>query len=350
MTAPTRPPARPLAPVLARIALGLGLVAAGAGLTWAGWRVTPIPGLSVRETPLEVPLNGASALAVRLTGDRTDLAVAGLPWPGRAALVGRATHRERNPLRAQTSREGATLRADVRLNVAPLSDDRVNLNTPAVQHRLDVQLSRGVPLTLGAETASGNLRLDLHALRVRELTARTRSGSLVATLPAGESGPLTLGTASGSMTLRAPAAWRAPALAVTTGSGAVTLRLGEAWARQVTVTTASGDVTGALPRGETGRVASGSGDLALRLPDGAAGTLTLRTTSGEVRLSLPPDTSARVRLVGGRLLDPPGDLLRQGDVIATDPAALTDPDLDLRVEAPRLRLARRVPDTEGDTP
>ena len=109
-------------------------------------------------------------------------------------------------------------------------------------------------------------------------------------------------------------------------------------------------MTGELPRGKVGRVTSTSGDLALRLPDGAAGTLSLPTTSGEVRLSLPPDTSARVRLVGGRLLDPPGDLLRQGDVIATDPAALTDPDLDLRVEAPRLRLARRLPEEEGDAP
>lgn len=350
MTAPTRPPARPLAPVLARVALGLGLVAAGAGLTWAGWRVTPIPGLSVRETPLEVPLAGASALAVGLAGDRTAIGVAGLPWPGREALTGQATHRERNPLRVQTSRGGGLLRVGVRLDVAPLNDDRVNLNTPPVGHRLDVQLSRGVPLTLRAETASGDLRLDLHALRLRELTARTRSGALTATLPAAPSGPLTLSTASGAVTLRAPAAWQAPSLGVTTGSGAVTLRLGEARAGRLTVTTQNGDVTGELPRGEAGTVTSTSGDLALRLPGGAAGTLTLRTASGEVRLSLPPGTSARVRLVGGELLDPPGDLLRQGNVIATGPAALTRPDLDLRVEAPRLRLARRLPEDEGDTP
>ncbi|WP_027459537.1 DUF4097 family beta strand repeat-containing protein [Deinococcus murrayi] len=349
MSTPTRPPARPLSPVLARIALGLGLVAAGGALTWAGWRVTPAPGLNVRETPLSVPLAGATALGVQLAGDRTALGVAGLPWPGREALTGRATHRERNPLRVQTSREGGRLRVSVRLNVAPLGEGVVNLNPHPVPHRLDVQLSRGVPLRLEAGTASGELRLDLHALQVRELTARTHSGALTATLPALESGPLTLATASGAVTLRAPAAWRAPTLSVSTGSGPVTLRLGEARARRLTVSTQSGDVTGELPRGEAGTVTSTSGDLALRLPDGAAGTLTLRTTSGEVRLSLPPDTSARVRLVGGEWLDPPGDLLRRGNVAATDPAALTDPDLDLRVEAPRLRLVRRLPE-EGDIP
>lgn len=342
MTA-TRPPARPLAPVLARIALGLGLAAGGVALGWLGARVTPTPGLNAVQTPLNLPLDGAGALEVRLEGDRTDLNVAGLPWPGRAALSGSATHRERNPLVLETKRADGTLSADLRLNVRPLDEGVIGVGTPSLQHKLDTQLSRAVPVTLTTEAGSGDTRLDLHALRVRALNVRSGFGAVVATLPQRQSGPLTFVTLGGDVTLRAGPEWRSPALRVNTEGGDVTLDLGSARSDALNIGTRSGDVTGSLPRGDHQSVTTGSGDVTLTVPDGAAGSLDLRSEAGDVTLSLPPGVRARVRFSGRTSLKLPRGLSRQGNTAATDPEALQTPDLDLFLDAPSASLTLREP-------
>ncbi|EYB67329.1 hypothetical protein DEIPH_ctg044orf0048 [Deinococcus phoenicis] len=352
MTVAERTPPRPLAPVLARIALGLGLVAAGAALGWQGQRVTPTPGLNAVQTPLAFPLNGAEALNVRLEGDRSDLSVGGLAWPGRAALSGQAVRRERNPLRAQATREGGTLNLDLRLNVQPLKEGVIRVSTRPLQHRLDTQLSRAVPITLTTDTYSGDTRLDLHALRVRTLNVRSGFGKVVATLPERQSGPLTFVTLGGPVTLHARPTWRAPALRVNTESGDVRLDLAAARVESLSVGVLSGDVTGDLPRTDRTSVASGHGDVALNLPDGAAGTFDLRSEGGHVALTVPRDVPLRVRFTDRTALQLPPGLKRQGNTAATDAEALNDPDLDLFIDAPSADLTLRGPGDapEGDTP
>lgn len=350
MTAAQRPPARPLGPVLGRLGLGLGLAALGLGLGWWGLRVTPTPGLTAVETPLSLPLNGAGTLDVQLTGDRTALTVAGIAWPGREALTGRALHRERNPLKVQTRRgDGGALAAELRLDVRPLEEGVLRLGTPALQHRLEVQLTRSVPVTLSTDTAVGNTRLDLHALRVRALSVRGGFGDVVATLPERQSGPLTFVTLGGGVSLRAGAGWRSPALRVNTESGDVRMELGAARSEALTIGTRSGDVVGELPRADHHSVTTGTGSVELILPDGAAGTFDVRSEGGAVSLSLPPGVRTRVRFTDRTGLTLPPGLRRQGNAAATDAGALQAPDLDLFLDAPTATLTRRAPPPpEGD--
>lgn len=343
MTVAQRTPPRPLVPVLARIALGLGLVAAGAGLSTRHLRVTPAPGMQTVQTPLNLPLRGAGALNVHLEGDRTDLNVAGLPWPGRSALVGEARHRVRNPLKVSTVREGRGLNVNVRLNVQPVAVGVIQMDSFQVQHRLNTQLSRWVPVSLTTDTYSGDTALDLHALRVRALSVRSSFGAVRATLPERQSGPLTFVTLGGTVTLRAPAAWRAPALRVNTEGGDVGLRLGAARVEALNIGTRSGDVTGELPRADHQSVTTGTGDLNLTLPDGAAGTLDLRAEEGRVTLSLPPGTRTRVRSTDRTRLSLPRSLPRQGNTAATGPDALSAPDLDLFIDARAATVTVRPP-------
>ncbi|MEF2279278.1 DUF4097 family beta strand repeat-containing protein [Deinococcus sp. YIM 134068] len=348
MTVARRPPDRPLPPVLARIALGLFVVAGGGVLGWNGTRITPVPGLNTVQTPLRVPLAGAEALDVRLEGDRTALLVSGLAWPERAALVGTATRRERNPVSLGTQRRAGTLQAGVQLNVKPLGGGVVR-NTAGLQHRLDVGLTRGVPVTLSTDTYSGDTRLDLHALRLRALNVRSRFGDVTATLPGRQSGALTFVTLGGDVTLRARPEWRSPALRVNTESGDVSLELGTARAEAVYVGTRSGDVTGELPRGERLSVTTGSGDVSLSVPDGAAGSLDVRSEAGRVSLRLPRGLSIRVRFTDRHAAELPSGWVRQGATAASDPEALETPDLDLFLDAQSSRLTLRDPDLpEGD--
>nr|WP_246363348.1 DUF4097 domain-containing protein [Deinococcus budaensis] len=329
--------------------MGLGLAALGLGLGWLGLRVTPTPGLSAVETPLSLPLGGAETLDVRLTGDRTALTVAGIAWPGREALTGRALHRERNPLSLQTRREEGTLAAELRLDVRPLEEGVIGLGTPALQHRLEVQLARSLPVTLNTDTAVGETRLDLHALRVRALSVRGGFGDVVATLPERQSGPLTFVTLGGGVSLRAGAGWRSPALRVNTESGDVRLSLGAARSEALNIGTRSGDVRGELPRADHQSVTTGTGGVELTLPDGAAGTFDVRSEGGTVRLSLPPGVRTRVRFTDRTALSLPPGLIRQSNAAATDARALQAPDLDLFLDAPTAALTRRAPPTpEGD--
>ncbi|MEW6421188.1 MAG: hypothetical protein AB1511_05610 [Deinococcota bacterium] len=347
MTVAERTPPRPLAPVLKRIALGLALVAGGAFVGWQGKQVVPTPGLNVVQTPLNLPLRGAQALNVRLEGNFTDLHVAGLAWPGRAALRGSATHRERNPLQVQVAREGGTLNADLRLDVQPLDEGVIRLGTPSLQHKLETQLSRAVPITLTTDTYSGDTRLDLHALRVWSLNVRSAFGRVVVTLPERQSGPLTFVTLGGDVTLHARPTWRAPALRVNTESGDVRLDLAAARVESLSVGVLSGDVTGWLPRTGRTTVASGHGDVNLNLPDGATGTFDFRSEGGRVALTVPRGIALRLRFTDRTDLHLPPGLRRQGNTAASDAHALNDPDLDLFIDAPSADLTLRGPAPEG---
>ncbi|WP_216325424.1 DUF4097 family beta strand repeat-containing protein [Deinococcus aestuarii] len=350
MTIARRPPDRPLPPVLARIALGLALVAGGVGLGWQGARVTPVPGLETVRTPLRVPLSGATSLNVRLEGDRTTFLVGGLAWPERSALVGTATRRERNPVELATLRQENTLHAQVRLNVRPLNEGVIRGGTAPLQHRLEVGLTRGVPVTLTTDAYSGEARLDLHALRLRALSVRSSFGDVTATLPGRQSGPLTFVTLGGDVTLRAGSGWRSPALRVNTESGDVLLALGTARTEALNIGTRSGDVTGELPRAGRLSVTTGSGDVDLNLPDGAAGAFDFRSEGGRVTLVVPQGLSTRVRFTDRGAVDLPRGWLRQGNTAATTSRALDAPDLDLFIDARQSDLSTREPGTtpEGD--
>ncbi|BDP40942.1 hypothetical protein DAETH_09110 [Deinococcus aetherius] len=350
MTIARRPPDRPLPPVLARIALGLALVAGGVGLGWQGAQVTPTPGLSTVRTPLRVPLAGANSLNVRLEGDRTTLLVGGLAWPERAALVGTATRRERNPVELATIRQEGTLHTNLRLNVRPLNEGVIRGGTTPLQHKLDVGLTRGVPVTLSTDSYSGDARLDLHALRLRALSVRSSFGDVTATLPGRQSGPLTFVTLGGDVDLRARPEWRSPALRVNTESGDVRLALGSARTEALNLGTRSGDVTGELPRVDRLSVTTGSGDVDLNLPDGAAGTFDFRSEGGRMTLVVPRDLSTRVRFTDRNTVELPEGWLRQGNTAASTSRALDAPDLDLFIDARVSDLATRDPGTspEGD--
>ena len=350
MTVAQRTPPRPLLPVLSRIALGLGVVGAGLLLAGSNLRTIPTPGLKAVQTPVDLPLGGAAALNVRLSSNNADLTVGGVPWPGRSALTAHARHRERNPLRVETGREGRTLSADLGLHVRALDEGLIPINSLPLQHKLDALLARSVPVTLTTESYSGDTALDLHALRVRSLNTRTSLGDVRATLPERQSGPLTFVTLSGDVTLRASSAWRAPSLRVNTESGDVALDLGEARAEGVNVGTRSGDVTGRLPRADHSSVTTASGDLDLTVPEGAAGTLDLRAEGGAVTLSLPPGVGVRVRFTERAELDLPRGLRRQGNTVATTRRALTDPDLDLFLDAPSAHLTLRGFPSENPAP
>lgn len=350
MTVARRPPDRPLPPVLARIALGLALVAGGAGLGWQGARVTPMPGLNAVRTPLRLPLAGTTSLNVRLEGDRTNLLVGGLAWPERSALVGTATRRERNPVELATLRQAGTLHATLRLNVKPLNEGVIRGVTASLQHKLDVGLTRGVPVTLTTDSYSGDARLDLHALRLRALNVRSSFGEVTATLPGRQSGPLTFVTLGGDVTLRAGPEWRSPALRVNTESGDVRLDLGSARTEALNLGTRSGDVTGDLPRVDRLSVTTGSGDVDLNVADGAAGTFDFRSEGGRVTLVVPQGLSTRVRFTDRNTVELPQGWLRQGNTAATGSRALDAPDLDLFIDARASDLSTREPDTtpEGD--
>lgn len=309
------PTSRPLAPTLRRMAAGLLLAGVGGLLVWQGSGRTLTPGMSVQDTPISVQLDGplpldlASSAALTLGGDRTDLSVTALNAGSPYALRGRAHHRARNPVQADVTRQGRAITAHLNLNVQPLRERGVVISGPeGVQHRLEVGISRDLPVTLSAGTASGDQTLNLTPLRLRALTVRSDSGDQTLTLPAREAGAISAVSRSGAVTLTAPRGSLTDALRVNTGSGDQRLDLGGLTTQTLGVGTDSGRVRLTLPV-LTGRgtVTTGSGDIRITATARTRGNLDIRSQSGHVTLILPPTLTARVRYPDRDTLNFPPD-------------------------------------------
>ncbi|PTA66681.1 hypothetical protein C8263_16610 [Deinococcus arcticus] len=314
------------------MALGLALAALGLGLAWHGAERTLTPGMSVQNTPLQVPLDGplpldlASSAALSFSGDRVNVALSPLPPGSPMAVQGAARHRARNPVQAEVSRQGRAITAQVTLNVQPYSVRGVVLGGPEpVQHTLSLALARGLPLTLGSVTTSGDQRLQLTPLRVRALTLRSDSGDLTLGLPARPAGPVSVVTRSGDVTLNAPPGSAPDAVRVNTASGGLRLNLAGMRTQTLGVGSDSGDLRLTLPV-ILGRatVTTATGHVTVSATPLTRGTLDIRTQGGRVTLRLPPRLSTRVRFADR-------DTLTWPRTQAPSPT----PALDVFVDAPR---------------
>lgn len=297
---------QPIPPVLARMALGLGLAVLGGTLAWNTVTVRPTPGLRGNLTPINLSQDGLAAATVRLEGDRTDLRLDALA-PGSADLLGgTATHRTRNPVSVESSRtggrleaaglKGATMTAAVTLNVQPLQRGVTVTGGPEpLQHRLDLRLSRGLPITLTTRTVTGDQTLDLSALRLRALTTRTTYGKLSITLPARQSGPLSIVTDAGGITVSAPTGARPEALRVNADDGNLALDLGAARVQTLSVGASGGNVRLTLPQSGRSSVNAGRGNVTVSVRPGTRGSLDIRAGAGRVLLRVPEALSLRVR-------------------------------------------------------
>lgn len=297
---------QPIPPVLARMALGLGLAVLGGTLAWNTVTVRPTPGLRGSLTPINLSQDGLAAAAVRLEGDRTDLRLDSLA-PGSADLLGgTATHRTRNPVSVTSSRtggtlgatglKGATMTAAVILNVQPLERGVTVTGGPEpLQHRLDLRLNRGLPITLTTRTVTGDQTLDLSALRLRALTTRTTFGKLNITLPARQSGPLSIVSDTGAVTVLAPTGAAPEALRVNADGGNLALNLGAARVQTLSVGASGGNVRLTLPRSGRSSVNVGRGNVTVSVRSGTRGSLDIRAGAGRVLLRVPQALSMRVR-------------------------------------------------------
>ncbi|WP_197474681.1 DUF4097 family beta strand repeat-containing protein [Deinococcus puniceus] len=364
---PSNQTGQPIPPVLARMALGLGLAVLGGTLAWNTVTVRPTPGLRGNLTPVNVSQDGLAAAAVRLEGDRTDLRLDALA-PGSADLLGgTATHRTRNPVSVDTSRaggtlgatglKGATMTAAVTLNVQPLQRGVTVTGGPEpLQHRLDLRLSRGLPITLTTRTVSGDQTLDLSALRLRALTTRTTFGKLNITLPARQSGPLSIVSAAGSITVLAPTGAAPEALRVNADGGTLALNLGAARVQTLSVGASGGNVRLTLPQSGRSSVNAGRGNVTVTVRPGTRGSLDIRAGAGRVLLRVPQALSLRVRFTDRDPLVLPlpapalpeasaqaaelvGETVLPETVLPETPPPFIPPALDVFVDAPATAFA-----------
>lgn len=325
------PGSRPLPPVLARMALGLLLVGAGALLARQGLTVRPTPGMGTETTAVRVALDGplphdlARAATLSVDGDRTHLNLGPLPAGSALAVGGQVTHRTRNPVQLSASRSGGQLNFGLTMRVQALGRPGVTVTPPEpVQHVIDLKASRSLPLTLGTRTLSGDQTLDLSFLRLRALNVRSVSGDQSVTLPARAGGPFALVSTSGDIAVTAPPGAAPEAVRVNTVSGGLKLALAGATTDTLAAGTASGDVRLTLPaRFSRGTVTTASGDVTVSAPTGTRGNLDIRTQSGDVTLRAAPGLRLRVRFTDRETLSLP----------AGQPPA-SAPDLDVFVDAP----------------
>lgn len=177
-----------------------------------------------------------------------------------------------------------------------------------LQHRLRVALTPRIPLTLNARTAGGDQTLDLRPLRVRALSVRSLGGNLNVTLPARAAGPLALVTSGGHIRVVAPGSARPEALRANTARGNVALDLRGAQLEALSVGSGSGQVRLTLPhRSARASVTTASGGITVTAGPGTVGNLDLRTQTGAVTLRVPRGLPVRVRFADREtLLRPPG--------------------------------------------
>ena len=337
---------RPLLPVLARMALGLGLAGLGGALLWQGVTLKPTPGLAATQTPFSVPLDGrlpldlATSASLRFGSDRATLVLSALPAGSPDLLRGGARHRARNPLSVDTRRRAHDVTFRAWLGVPALSgyDGVVRTGPPPLQHRVTAALSPTIPLSLNTETVGGDQTLDLRTLRLRAVTARSEGGDLDLTLPALPGGPYAVVTRSGDVRLRSAPGASPEAVRVNSRTGDLTLNLTGVRLDALGVGNLSGNVFLTLPQSVSrATVTTIGGDVAVTAPPGSRGNLDIRTQSGTVTLRVPPGLRVRVRFTDRDTL-----LLPTGTPPGTAPA------LDLFVDAPGDRFVLKTGSGEGE--
>ena len=333
---------RPLLPVLARMALGLGLVGLGAALVWQDITLKPLPGLAALSTPFNVPLDGklpldlATSATLRFGSDRGNLVLRPLPADSPDLLSGEARHRAQNPLSLDVRRLGHDVRFGAWLGVPALGRDGVVVtDPPPFQHEIAARLSRAVPLSLSTETVGGGQTLDLSGLRLRSVAARSDSGDLDLTLPGQPGGPYAVVTRSGRVQVRTPAGARPEAVRVNSRTGDLDLDLAGASLDVLGAGSDSGSIHVTLPASvDRGTVTTIGGAIVVTVRPGTRGNLDIRTQSGTVTLRVPPGLRVRVRFP-----DRDTVLLPSGTPAATAPA------LDLFVDVPAANFALKEDST-----
>lgn len=324
------PPSRPLLPVLRRMALGLLIGTAGTLVAWQGVQVQPNPGMRITSTPVTVPLDGpqpfdlADFANLKIEGDRVDITVGALGRRRPELLTGTVTHRARNAVTFTPERQGKTVNATLDLHVQSIDRSGVVVSGPEpVQHRMNLALTRAIPLSLSLRTSSGDLKLNLLPLRLRALNVRTTSGGQDLTLPGRTGGPFSLVSGSGDITVTASPGANPEALRVNTAAGDLALNLAGLVTPALSVGTGSGDVRLTLPASsQRASLTTSSGNLNVTALPGTRGNLDVRTQSGDVTLRVPPDLNVRVRFTDRDTLTLPA---------GTPPA--TAPDLDVFIDA-----------------
>lgn len=333
---------RPLLPVLARMALGLGLAVLGGGLVWQGVTLKPVPGLAAAITPFSVPLDGklpldlATSASLRFGSDRANLTLSPLPGGGPDLLRGAARHRAQNPLSVDTRRLGHDVTFRAWLGVPALGgyDGVVRTAPLPFQHEVKAALTPDLPLSLNTDTVGGNQTLDLRTLRLRSVTARSEGGDLDLTLPARPGGPYAVVTRSGHVSLRAAPGASPEAVRVNSRTGDLTLNLAGARLDALGAGNLSGNVFLTLPQSVSrATVTTIGGDVAVTALPGSRGNLDIRTQSGTVTLRVPPGLRVRVRFTGRDTL-----LLPKG----TPPGAA--PALDIFVDSPGDQFVLKTED------
>ncbi len=293
MTTPHPP--QPAPAILGRMLISLGVLALASGafrlsLHPENDRAPAANGPQRTFTQSEA-LGGASALHLRVNGDRSDLTLDSADLPGRALsgqLNGGGT------VDRGTSRSGGTL------NLTYSAHGPGGLSW-LTSHDTSWHLSvtRAVPTQVQVGLISGDLNLHLEDARLEGLQANTTSGTLDARLPAGLTGDVRLNSLSGDLSVRfgdRGAARPAPSFTANTLSGDQNIDLSGHRFQHVAVNSTSGDVNVSLAAGGEARVASMSGDVTVRVPAGVPVRLTTHTTSGDV--SLPDDFTREGRPAG----------------------------------------------------
>ncbi|WP_309570895.1 DUF4097 family beta strand repeat-containing protein [Deinococcus sp.] len=295
------------------MAIGLLVAGAGAVVAWQGVGFSPTPGMAALSTPLSVPLDDpdlATAASVHLRGDRVDLEMTSLDSGSPFLMRGTALHRGRNPVTLDTRRDGDQLSASLILRVQSFDRGGVIVSGPEpLQHRVTVALTRDLPLTLSAQTSSGDQALDLRPLRLRALSLRTGSGAQNVTVPGRPAGPLSMVSTSGDITVSAPQGASPEALRVNTQSGDLGLNLAGARTLALGVGALSGNVRLTLPESfARGTITTSSGAVTIMAPATlVSGNLDIRTQSGDVTLRVPPALLVRVRFTDREtVILPPG--------------------------------------------
>lgn len=335
-------PSRPLLPVLGRMALGLGVASVGALITWQGITVKPTPGMSTTVTTVNVPLDGplpldlAETASFRLEGDRINVSMGSLNPKSQEIVSGQVMHRVRNPVQLDATRTGRQVNTTLKMHVQALNRSGVVVTEPEpVQHTIDLNFTRLIPLTLSGRTTDGNLNVNLEPLRLRALNLRSGRGNQIVALPGRTGGPFSLVSNSGDISITAPPGANPEALRVNTTSGDLHLELGTVSTQTLGLGTDSGDVQVTLPTtSQRGIITTNSGNVSVTAQRGTTGNLDIRTQSGSVSLNAPRDMRLRVRFTDRDTLTLPANM----------PPG-TAPDLDVFIDAPSDNFSLET--TEG---
>lgn len=352
------------ATIATRTLISLGLIALSAAAFRLSLRPVSDTALAPGSQVLRqaAPLAGATSAVLTLQSSWADLRVDSADLPGQA-MTGRITLPDADRVILTAAREGATLNSayTVQSSSAESSEpfrigwigNSLQMN-PAGSDRLGlwtVRIGREVSSDLRFSSTSGDLRLNLADVKLKELDLSTRSGDVQLELPGTPSG--TAQTGAGNVSLRSfsgnlevtsgkapkpPAAQQKPAASTfksRSESGDQQLDLSGTAASKVVVSSTTGDLdltTPGVPE-LTATLTTLSGNQTVTVPAQVRrGSLTLNSTIGDLELRVPAGAAVRVN-VSTRIGDVsvPDGYTKQGETYLSPAAKTSDAPLDITV-------------------